>query len=90
MKKLLLILPIALILLASCEKEYKCRCTITSKKTVVDSVSYKDVTDIEVYTLMIKSTKKAAKRGDCSSYTKQTVIDGQAINIEKECTINTQ
>jgi len=88
--KTLLILAISLILLASCQKEYKCRCTITSERTIIDSVTYVDVTDTENYTLITKSTKKALKNGECSSYKKSTSINGKAMQIEKTCTINTQ
>lgn len=84
------ILAISLILLASCEKEYKCRCMITNKSTVVDSVTYKDVIEVESYELLIKSTKKAARNGECSSYKKSTSINGKAMQIEKTCTVNTQ
>ena len=85
-----LILAISLILLASCEKEYKCRCMITNKSTIVDSVTYKDVVEVESYELLIKSTKKALKNGECSNYKKNTVVNGNAIRIDKNCTINTQ
>jgi len=88
--KTLLILAISLILLASCEKEYKCRCTITSERTIIDSVTYVDVTDTENYTLITKSTKKALKNGECSNYKKNTVVNGNAIRIDKNCTIDTQ
>lgn len=90
MKKLLLILPIALILLASCEKDYVCRCTVTTTSKQIDSVTIKDVTDMEVYELHIKSTKKAVKRGECSNYHKESSKDGYPITTDRKCTINTQ